>query len=429
MLDSFLILLTVIIVLQLYFKKGLQEILFWLFLDIVVVIIHIFSGLVRWQVIPMYGLIIGVLLYYLLLQIDMKRLKLISSRLLLIFLTIFMVGSIFASLAFTVPTLTAPEGSYQVGTLVLNMDRQEKEENRDLRLQVWYPSDDLGEYAPWMMDGAKATEALASLYHLPGFVTSHLNEAYTNSSKDVPVSKLENKYPVIIISHGWASFRNAHLYQAERLASEGYIVVAIDHTFACLMTRLSDGRIAKINQDHIHEDSVLEDGKLLIEIFSRDIEAVVDFLPSLNSDHKILQHKMDLDHLGLLGHSTGGAGQILYAQNHQVDGIFSMDPWVEPLEVDPLDMPIEVFRSQEWQGSGNDDQLSHLVSKVYQIEGTLHTDFTMFSKLAPFFKWIHKTSGDYSDVLENYMVKFFDRNLKNIIRDPILEERVQTLDI
>lgn len=429
MLDYFLILITVIVMIQLYLKKGLQNILFWLFLDVILVIVHIFKDTVRWQVVPMYGLIIGVLLYYLILQIELKHIRLFLSRLLLVLLTMFMLVSIFTTLAFTIPTLTAPEGVYRVGTLALNIDREENEENRDLRLQIWYPTDEVGDYVPWMMDGAKATEALAELYHLPAFITGHLNEVYTHSSKEVSVSPVEEKYPVIVLSHGWASFRNTHLYLAERLASEGYIVIAIDHTYACLMTRLSDGSIATLDQDHINEDTVLEDGEKLIGIFSRDTEAVIDFLPTLNEEHKLLHGSMDFDNLGLLGHSTGAAGQVLYAQNHSIHAVFSMDPWLEPIEVSALEVPIDVFRSTEWQNSPNDEHLRNLVSKVYQIDNTKHTDFTMFSIMAPFFKWINKTSGDYSDVLEAYIVKFFDRNLKNIIRDPILDNTVKTLDI
>lgn len=429
MLDYFLIFITVIVMLQLYLKKGFQQIIGWLILDIIIIISHLLRDTFRWQVIPLYSLIIFVVLYYVSKQIEIRRLKMFFSNLLLAFITLVMTLSILAIFAFPIPVLDSPEGHYEVGTLALNLERDYSDESRELRLQIWYPSDDTGQVVPWMMDGAKATEALANNFGLPGIFTGHLNEVNTSSCLEVPISKQEDRYPVIVMSHGWASFRNIHLNFAERLASEGYIVVGIDHTYAALMTRLSDGTIATIKKDHIREASVLDDGKELITVFSEDIDAVMEFLVRLDDDHKILSHAFDLDHIGLLGHSTGAGGQILYASTHDVAGVYALDPWVEPIEVKPLSMPIEVFRSEEWDGKSNDEHLKVLTSKVYQIDRTKHVDFTMFSTIAPFFNWINKTTGDYSTTFESYMLKFFDRNLKGIIRDPILDPLVHQVDV
>ncbi|WP_212982567.1 alpha/beta hydrolase [Paenibacillus cineris] len=50
-------------------------------------------------------------------------------------------------------------------------------------------------------------------------------------------------FPLIILSHGMGPGMVLHASQAEELASHGYVVAAIDHTYSTLATVFPDGRV------------------------------------------------------------------------------------------------------------------------------------------------------------------------------------------
>ena len=53
---------------------------------------------------------------------------------------------------------------------------------------------------------------------------------YASARPNLPVLRDKKKFPVVIFSHGFASFHAFHLALIQELASHGFIVVGIDHT-------------------------------------------------------------------------------------------------------------------------------------------------------------------------------------------------------
>jgi predicted dienelactone hydrolase len=58
---------------------------------------------------------------------------------------------------------------------------------------------------------------------------------------NVHVSPEKSNYPVLIFSHGLTGFRNQNTFEVEELASHGYIIVGIDHTYDAAATIFTDG--------------------------------------------------------------------------------------------------------------------------------------------------------------------------------------------
>jgi predicted dienelactone hydrolase len=88
---------------------------------------------------------------------------------------------------------------------------------RSLRLEIWYPA---------------AKNPAKSL-------TSYQNQSRSGvpfslqagAMRDVPVlNNTTEKYPLVVLSHGYTGYRTIMFYLAEHLAAQGYIVVGIDHT-------------------------------------------------------------------------------------------------------------------------------------------------------------------------------------------------------
>ena len=113
-------------------------------------------------------------------------------------------------------------------------------------------------------------------------------------------------YPVVVFAPGDgynAAFSTSLL---EEIASHGYIVVSMDHAYNSYLTTLPDGEVIKRPSDELNETD--EDFATRIA----DVEFVIDQLEQVNSSDAILKNSLDLDHLGIWGHSFGGqaAGEI-----------------------------------------------------------------------------------------------------------------------
>ncbi|MEM6453333.1 MAG: hypothetical protein AAF703_23850, partial [Cyanobacteria bacterium P01_D01_bin.105] len=99
--------------------------------------------------------------------------------------------------------------------------------------------------------------------------------------------------PVIVFSHGVASGRSAFLYLAQHLASHGYAVVVPQH--------YDD------NRKYFQFLAGLETPPNPITLISRpqDISYVLDELEQLSQTRQGYD-SLDLDNVGVLGHSLGG---------------------------------------------------------------------------------------------------------------------------
>ena len=52
---------------------------------------------------------------------------------------------------------------------------------------------------------------------------------------------------MLIFSHGWGGFRAQNTYQMQELASHGYVVVGMEHTYGAVVTVFPDGQVAPNN--------------------------------------------------------------------------------------------------------------------------------------------------------------------------------------
>ncbi len=161
--------------------------------------------------------------------------------------------------------------------------------DRQLVLEVWYP--------------AKVPKN-AKLATYKNVTRSHREfELQGAAYRDAPIAKGE-KFPLIVLSHGYSTYRTIMFYLGEHLASHGYVVAAIDHT---------DSTNAEV-------DMATAPGSGFISTLynrARDQQFVLDFFSQQSTP---LQEIVDTDHAALIGYSMGGYGAI-----NTVGGCFSFD--------------------------------------------------------------------------------------------------------
>jgi len=441
--ESFIYILAFIMIGMIIRPLKRRIILSILSIAIGVFTLHVIFEATRWQLFPLYVALLtsGVIVY-----LKTARNVVFKNRLrksLFGGLLVLALISLATSLIFPMYEMPEPTGDYLIGTQSFIINDENRLENygeevntyRSFKIQTWYPAQtsEEGALEPWLEDGKIVARALSRDIGLPFFVLDHTANIMSNAYKNASISEAEDAYPLIILSHGWRGFKNVHSDLAEELASQGYIVVGIDHTYGSIATVLSDETV------YLDEDALpprettpdfLEHANQLVNTYAGDITTTIDFLESIDETEHSLQiaSAMDLTTIGLLGHSTGGGADVAVALNDvRIDALLGMDAWVEPLEEpllsEGLDMPSLFLRSGAWEISYNNDSLSTLIenstesSPLYQIDGTTHYDFAMVYMYSPLTKYIGFTGSVESEhlntIMKTMITNFFDDTLKN----------------
>lgn len=150
---------------------------------------------------------------------------------------------------------------------------------RPLTLEVWYPAKTEargGEYRTLLRDGK--TEVT-----LKG-----------RAVRDAEPLKPEQKYPLIIVSHGYPGNRMLLSPLAENLASKGYVVASIDHTDSTYADRGAFGSTL-VNRPLDQKFTLDEIAKLA------------------GSADSFLSGVVDPSNTGLIGYSMGAYGAVITA--------------------------------------------------------------------------------------------------------------------
>jgi pimeloyl-ACP methyl ester carboxylesterase len=311
--------------------------------------------------------------------------------------------------SFPIRAIPEPTGSLTVGTFSWDLHTERSElyndetgATRSIRAQAWYPASATTEKSKWLGDGPYTSQGLAIDFGFPGFIFNHLRHVEAHAYEEAPL--LEGSYPLVIISHGWSGFRQLHTDLAEELASQGYIVIGIEHTYGSVGTVFEDGTRFTVNREALPPRATTPDfldyANALVNTYANDIISVLDDIEASQNEAlkaTLFQH-IDLSLVTVVGHSTGGGAAVKVGLiDERVHAVIGLDAWVEPLKeselLQGLNIPSLLIRSEGWYISFNNSYLKTLIENspvtpiAFQMNGTTHYDFGMvymFSTLAPF---------------------------------------------
>jgi predicted dienelactone hydrolase len=344
-----------------------------------------------------------------------------------------------------VPSIPAPGGPYQVGTQTLVLvDNSRRElysgidEPRKFMVQLWYPAnpgpDD--QHAPWMNDATIYGRAISKYLGLPGFFLDHLALAKTPAWQDAPLRPTSDGYPLILFSHGWNGFAAQNTGQALELASRGFVVVALQHTYGAVVTVFRDGEIAYNNPsalpDGAPEDEYDTAAHLLADQWAGDMSYTLDVLGNMVMDVRgSFWGAFDFNRIGVYGHSTGGGAAIQFCgTDTRCKAMLGMDPFMTPVSKQVLDNGVPQLAffmfSQRWVND-TDSKNNRLFSQFYShldtathaigIQGTAHYDFSDLPMLSPIASKLGlkgPLSGKrVTEIVDDYLISFFEMTLKD----------------
>ena len=304
---------------------------------------------------------------------------------------------------------------------------------RKLSVKIWYPVDNVDSFskAPYLNQHKIIGSSISKLFGVPEPLMDRAGGVKCNSWLNAVPAR--GKFPIVIYSHGHQSIKIANTSQAEEMASNGYIVIAFDHTYDAALTVIDNDNIiytrSKLpqNDDEAASEKMIKRVKNQLEIRTSDISFIIDKIELKFSNDKSFSDIADFNNIGIFGHSFGGCTAIKSAYNdNRIDAVLGLDAYFLPLSKDlikkDLNKPFAHIGQVDWGTSNNYNIMEEFgknnskSSYHFSVEGSKHNDFTDFSQ---FTKLTRKFgSGEISpkiirNVMNDIMIGFFDAHLKD----------------
>lgn len=357
-----------------------------------------------------------------------------------------------------------PKGEFNVGTKLLHFVDENRNEifaengknKRELMVQVWYPAENIKnkKFLSFIPKGKKMIKEIAKEFKIPEPLIDYLKYIKSNSYEDCEIASLKESYPLIILNHGIGAASFLHTTQAENLASNGYIVAAIDHTYSTAVTIFPDGRTTNFVTTYISNS--IEERNNVMKVWVEDIWFVLEQFELLNSGNieSIFNDKIDLSNIGAFGHSFGGAASYDSCHDNRIKAGINLDgslSWYEDKEsvtkpfmfiygeerinmlkifgvnYTPSDKELESmnYTREEYEKEKKEVSIQLNQEKttlanggiLLYIKGTKHYNFNDLQLVSPLTKFMGltgKINGKRSTyIINQYILDFFNKYLKN----------------
>lgn len=401
---------------------------------------HLLGEGYRWQMLPAY-VALGVLLLWSLSRLASRAGRPGEWRRHLTGSLVLLALAVTALLAYAFPVVALPPvgGPYPVGTLSFSLRDESRPELysdapddvREVMVQFWYPAapgpDD--EKAVFIEDLDVAAPALAQRLGLPSFLFGHINLVDTGVYQDPLPRRDDGPYPLLVFSHGLRGLRVQNSVLLRELASHGYVVASIDHTYGNVLTVFPDGRAVFYDGDRIFPEgeTTVAAGSRLVNTWATDVRFLLQEADTWNEGGFGLAGMLDLERLGTLGHSTGAAAAIeVCAAEAACAAAVALDGWIEPVDdsivAGGLGAPLLSLRAPDWLGPDNAARGMELhrnsgeSAQLITIPGTNHFDYTDIPLFSPFTTLLGLSGENDSEVvlamINDYTRAFFDWHLK-----------------
>lgn len=252
---------------------------------------------------------------------------------------------------------------------------------RELMVDVWYPAQTSvgaspSSYLPDLPVAAKVLgEAGARKALGPAYDEVTNGRLSTHAQEDAAFASSLRRCPVLIFSHGLGVLKTGYTAQIEDLASHGYIVVSIAHTYDTWLVSFPDGHIARFDQEgrkaHAGSEAARNEyGNERLQVWAADIRFVVDQLTRYDREadfHSPLTGHLDLHHIGALGHSDGGRAAALGCQTDSriracldMDGVADNLPFYRDVKGKTFEQPFLLFVRKKNSTPPTEDELKEM---------------------------------------------------------------------
>ena len=244
--------------------------------------------------------------------------------------------------------LPNPPGKYNV-TLTTGTMTDYNRDARTLMLSVFQPAT-CASTVPVLYMPNKTAEYQGpwaqKMFDVPADLTPLLLEARLPVCPDDPSSySLLDDAPILLLSPGYRSTRLFFNFLASAIASEGFIVITIDHPGETNIITYPDGSTVYSNLPNVPDIDVLTP---YAYIRAADASFIIDQLRNATAMAKLLPKQPQTDRVAMAGHSLGGAATVLAAgMDPRIRGVINWDgPFFGSLPPSGLPQPVLYVASE-----------------------------------------------------------------------------------
>jgi len=289
-------------------------------------------------------------------------------------------------------------------------------------VSLWYPAA--------LSDGRRArymtpaeSELQLTSRGITGVPPDALSTVRTNAAVDATPAGHQRALPLVVLSPGFTNSRSALTALAEDLASHGYVVAGIDHTYESFATAFPDGRVTTCLARQAPRSGR---GEQVVAGRAADVSFV---LGELTGAHPAWPGAalIDPSRMAMAGHSVGGAAAIpaMLADSRIRAGIDMDGTTHAPIPDHGLSRPFLFLGKQSnyTPGSGGsvttwerDWKLLTGWKRWLLVAGAIHASFTDLALLAD---QIGIDTGAALpgarslDITRAYVRAFFDQHLRS----------------
>jgi dienelactone hydrolase len=352
--------------------------------------------------------------------------------------------------------LPKPTGPYAVGRVSHDLVDSLRHESfvsdpdarREIVVTIYYPALPRrnSKIAPYV--GDRMARFLARRLHVPAATAVLI---HSHSYENVPIAS--GVFPVVLFLPGIGNAPLEYTSTIEDLASHGYVVAVLYPTYSVAVTVFSDGRVVALNDAGFRceseppgtsEEQIQRDRDAIGSVWVADARFTVARLRVFNGEDPLLSGHLDLDRVGIFGHSFGGAaaGEAVRADSHFQAGINMDGSPFRMTKRGPIVRPFLWMQSDYSQVT--DDQLARIgmnrgdfdtrlqerqrqrdpfvpllaQGSLHILEGATHnafaTDDAIISAVIP---WLNDPLANIdgrraSTIINSAVVEFFNRYLK-----------------
>lgn len=310
------------------------------------------------------------------------------------------------------------------------------------------------EYKPLKTTGAYGVETVAYTYTDEGRTETY---SRTGEPRILTVQywypkDADGRYPLIVFSHGSFGVKSSNLSLYRELASHGYVVCSIDHTYQCLFTADTDGRVSLIDRGFMrevlaedaerHKMQSYEYYQKWMGVRTGDLNFAIDYALSqaAGSHADPVYALIDTTKIGAMGHSLGGSAALGIGRTRDdVSAVVALESpfmcdivgvengqfvWDEETYPVPV---LNVYSDSSWsrldelpQYAANAKLLAHTKAISYNVHmrGAGHLSLTDLALTSPLLTWI--LNGRKANIDTEYCLttigrlalEFFDCYLK-----------------
>ncbi len=409
------------------------------------ILVYLYKVRHRWQLFPCY-------LAYALNIVDFFIQPLGAGNVVVITgIFLFSIFSLILVMGLPVPKLPKPLGDYRVGTVdTVLVDRHRSrnlacnEGEREIAIKIWYPAlcyfsqggkTENRQEAETFWSSFIADDATPKIIR---YLLKYLNNVPTSSYPNVSFNpKLENA-PVILYCSGMVSFPAENTLLMEDLASKGMVVVSVCHRdelaeFKSLseeqsqqQKKLGDQLTQALNQcqDPIKRSELSQQFFAASDVTNSVVDGRVEDLdvvtekikPVLSNIPDMVSSQLNLNMIGLLGYSLGGAVVSEFSKQRSTNAVINLDGGLFGWDRErSLKTPYLMIYSK--MNEGCNQALLGLSDFVTQhvVNGTRHMDFHDANFVFPMLAWLRvssKRSKIQINAERNRVVsEFFCKNL------------------